>query len=54
MGIEVIYAVGAALLLLALIWELTGIATVVRESARRATLTTERLYKQSGDPGVLS
>ena len=38
MGIEVIYPVGAALLLLALIWELTDIVTVVRESAKRATL----------------
>lgn len=50
MGIEILYALGAALLLAALVWGTMHYNNRRQGEQKVGDRTTENLYKRSGDP----
>jgi hypothetical protein len=50
MGLELLYGIGAALLLLALIWGTLNYRNRRQGERKVGDAATERMYKRSGDP----
>jgi hypothetical protein len=49
-GFEIVYGLGAALLMAGLIWGTIRYSSLRRGERKVGDATTDRLYKKSGDP----